>query len=76
MTQIEASFLYSVRLILHFKMLKYLKKKLLGILYNVYVIFHFNRFPASHSQKNIDANGAKKIEDRRQMSQQPKNLSY
>lgn len=26
MTQIEASFLYSVRLILHFKMLKYLKK--------------------------------------------------
>lgn len=75
MTQIEASFLYSVRLILHFKMLN-TWKKLLGILYNVYVIFHFNRFPASHSQKNIDANGAKKIEDRRQMSQQPKNLSY
>ena len=75
MTQIEASFLYSVRLILHFKILN-TWKKLLGILYNVYVIFHFNRFPASHSQKNIDANGAKKIEDRRQMSQQPKNLSY
>ena len=75
MTQIEATFLYSVRLILHFKILN-TWKKLLGILYNVYVIFHFNRFPASHSQKNIDANGAKKIEDRRQMSQQPKNLSY